>query len=240
MTQVGSIELKMSVPGEQRMALLSLSIDPLMGRLREVWFFDTPDLTLFKNGLVVRARRTQGSDDDTVIKLRPCAPNELPAKYRKSPNLKVEMDVTSTTNVVSASLKGTRPAGEVRSVLTSERRLEKLFSKEQRSFFDEHVPEGVRWEDLVPLGPNIVVFLKWTPPDFTRRMTLEQWHFPGQAPLVELSTKCAPDGVLGLLAELLPYLDERNLTASGEQEPKTRTALEFFASQQAAPALTTQ
>ena len=29
-------------------------------------FFDTPDLTLFSNGVVVRARRTQRADDDTV------------------------------------------------------------------------------------------------------------------------------------------------------------------------------
>ena len=71
MTGVSSIELKINVPADQRMALSGLDLDLMEARLREVHFFDTPDLTLFHNGLVVRARRSQGGDDDTVVKLRP-------------------------------------------------------------------------------------------------------------------------------------------------------------------------
>jgi hypothetical protein len=41
-------------------------------------FFDTPDLALNKAGVVVRARRVQGRSDDTVVKLRPIVPGELP------------------------------------------------------------------------------------------------------------------------------------------------------------------
>jgi hypothetical protein len=43
-----------------------------------VFFFDTPDLRLNKQGVVVRARRVQGRGDDTVVKLRPIVPGELP------------------------------------------------------------------------------------------------------------------------------------------------------------------
>jgi hypothetical protein len=56
------------------MAVSGLELDAMRGRLREVFFFDTPDLTLYRNGLVTRARRTQGDDDDTVVKLRPAEP----------------------------------------------------------------------------------------------------------------------------------------------------------------------
>jgi hypothetical protein len=43
-----------------------------------VFVFDPPDLRLNKSGVVVRARRVQGRGDDTVIKLRPIVPGELP------------------------------------------------------------------------------------------------------------------------------------------------------------------
>src|SRR4051812_46851089 len=157
---VGSVELKMNVPSSDRMALRKIKIDPLKGRIREVVFFDTPELTLYKNGLVLRGRRTQGDDDDSVLKLRPCDPTELPAPFRKSPNLKVEMDVTRQSHVVSASLKGTRPAGTLREVMAGQSPLGKFFSKEQRSLLVDRWPDGLGWVDLVPLGPIYVIVMK--------------------------------------------------------------------------------
>jgi hypothetical protein len=49
MRAVPSVELKMNVPADKRMALSGLRLDPLQGKLREVVFFDTPELTLFEN-----------------------------------------------------------------------------------------------------------------------------------------------------------------------------------------------
>src|SRR5256885_4506593 len=99
-----------------------------------------PDLTLFHNGVVVRARRTQGAVDDTVVKLRPSTLGELPPEVRTSPNLKVEMDVTRGSYVISASLKGERRVGAVHESTKGVRPLEKLFTKEQRAFFEAHRP----------------------------------------------------------------------------------------------------
>src|SRR4051812_26331388 len=56
MVDCGSIELKVSVPPQKRTAMGSLGLDVLNGRIREVYFFDTPDLTLFPHGVVPRAR----------------------------------------------------------------------------------------------------------------------------------------------------------------------------------------
>jgi hypothetical protein len=57
--EVPSVELKMNIPADQRLAISGLQLDAMGGRLPEVVFFGTPDLTLFSNGVVVRARRTQ-------------------------------------------------------------------------------------------------------------------------------------------------------------------------------------
>jgi hypothetical protein len=228
LAEMPSIELKMNVPADQRMALSGLHLDPMAAKLREVYFFDTPDLTLFANGVVTRARRTQGDDDDTVVKLRPVEPASLPPEVRASRNLKIEMDVTRGSYVVSASLKGSRRAGMVREAVTGGRPLEKLFTKEQRAFFADHAPAGVGWEDLVPLGPVLVVVLKWVPDGLTNKTTIEQWHYPGQVPLVELSTKATPQNVLKVYADTTKFVAGHGLSAAGEQEPKTRKALEFF------------
>ena len=56
-----SVELKLTVPMSDRSrAGAALDVDPLEGQIRQVYFFDTPDLALNKQGLVVRARRVQG------------------------------------------------------------------------------------------------------------------------------------------------------------------------------------
>ena len=229
MADVPSVELKMNVPGDQRMALSGLNFDAMQGRLREVYFFDTPDLTLYHNAVVARARRTQGDDDDTVVKLRPADPKSLSPGVQNSKNLKVEMDVTKGSYVVSASLKGQRPAGAVREAVFGRRPLERLFTKEQRSFFAEHAPGDVGWDDLVPLGPVIVILLKWVPEGFSSKTTIEAWHYPGEVPLVELSTKATPQNVLGVFADAVKFFRGHGLSATGAQEPKTRKALEFFA-----------
>jgi hypothetical protein len=233
LAEVPSVELKMNVPADQRMALSGLHLDAMEGRLREVFFFDTPDLALYHHGVVVRARRTQGADDDTVVKLRPAAPDALSPAVRASKNLKLEMDVTRGSYVVSASLRGSRRLGAVREAVSGDRPLERLFTKEQRSFFAEHAPAGVGWDELVPLGPVLVVLLKFVPQGLPRRSTIEQWHYPGEVPLVELSTKTTPQNVLQVFAEGVRFVRDHGLSASGAQEPKTRKALEFFARQHA-------
>jgi len=233
---VAKVELKLNVPAEQRMSLRRLRIDPLQGRLREVVFFDTPELTLFKAGIAIRGRRTQNKDDDTVAKLRPCVPAELPPALRDSPNLKVEIDVSRRSHVVSASLKGKRPAGTLTDVLAGAVSLENFLSSEQRSLVSNRMPAGVGWADLVPLGPTYVVVVKAVPEGSDHKMTVEVWHFPGQVPLVELSTKALPSDVFPVQKEMAEYLEARGLRATGEQEPKTRKALQFFATHPAEPA----
>lgn len=185
-------------------------------------------------GSWVRGRRTQG-DDDTVVKLRPVVPRDLPTAVRTSPNLKVEMDVTRGSYLVSASLKGRRRKGAVDEVLGGERPLERLLTKEQRALIAEAAPKGIDWPDLAALGPVFVVVVKGSPSGFAHKVTVEQWHYPGQVPLMELSTKARPLDAGRLYTKVAQYLRGLGLRATGSQEPKTRKALEFFARRLPAP-----
>ena len=50
--QADTVELKLTVPdANQRSAVMSLGMDPLEGQIRQVVFFDTPELALYDVGL---------------------------------------------------------------------------------------------------------------------------------------------------------------------------------------------
>src|SRR5262245_51228765 len=87
-----SVEIKLTIPESVRYQTLeALQIDPLEARVRQVFFFDTPQLTLNKAGVVVRARRIQDAAADTTVKLRPVVPDELPKPLRKDPAFTIEV-----------------------------------------------------------------------------------------------------------------------------------------------------
>ncbi|MBK7988897.1 MAG: hypothetical protein IPK05_01055 [Comamonadaceae bacterium] len=134
-----SVELKLSVPlTGHRATTKSIGLDPVEAQPRQAFFFDTPDLALNKAGVVVRARRIQGGDADTVIKLRPVDPSTIDPDLRRSAAFKVEVDVMPGGFVCSASFKGVCTGKEVLDVTSGTMPLRKLFFKEQRAFFTAH------------------------------------------------------------------------------------------------------
>jgi hypothetical protein len=227
-----SVELKVTVPEpDQRAAVDALGIDPLDGQMRQVYFFDTPDLDCFKHGVVVRARRVQRRHDDSVVKLRPVVPSELPKEIRKSRASMVEVDAVPGGFVCSASMKGVVRKDGVKMAVAGDMPLRKLFAKEQRRFYAAHAPEGIGLDDLSILGPVFVVKSKWAPADMGRKVVAEVWLYPDNKRVVELSTKCSPHETFQVAAEMRAYLSQHGVDLSGEQEPKTGKALEFFSAE---------
>jgi hypothetical protein len=227
--QVDSVELKMTVPDElRRSAVTALEMDPLEGQIRQVWFFDTPDLALERAGVVVRARRSQGRGDDSVVKLRPVVPAELPDALRTSPSFVTEVDLLPGGFVCSGSLRTQHKGSRVLEALAGERPVSGLFSKEQRAFYGEHAPAGIAIDDLTPLGPVTVLKLKFTPTAFDRRLVAELWFYPDGSRILELSTRCGPAEALTVAVQAKAFLEARGIDLSGVQQTKTRTALELF------------
>jgi hypothetical protein len=227
-----SVELKLTVPeSEHRGTIAALGMDPLDAQIRQVYFFDTPDLALNKAGVVARARRIQGKASDSVVKLRPVVPAELPEELRASPNLVVEVDAMPGGFVCSATLKDNLGPNQVRATILGGKPLRKLFSKEQRSFFAANAPEGIELDGLSVLGPIFVLKLKWTHDDFGRSLVAELWLYPDGSRILELSTKCAPAEIMQVAAETRAFLTGKGVDLSGEQQTKTKTALQFFANE---------
>jgi hypothetical protein len=224
-----SVELKLTIPADrQRATFLNMGVDPLDAQIRLVTFFDTPDLTLNKAGVVVRARRVQGRVDDSVIKLRPIEPDDIPSQQRRSPSMVVELDAMPGGYVCSASMKARIGQDDVQRVLQGKRAVRKLFTKEQRAFYAEHAPGGIDLDELTLLGPIFVLKLNFTPKELKRKMVGELWLYPDGSRILELSTKCAPREMFQVATEARAYLTQRGIDLSGEQQTKTATALGYF------------
>jgi hypothetical protein len=227
-----SVELKLTVPETDQFATArALGLDPLDAQIRQVFFFDTADLALNRQGVVVRARRVQGKRGDSVVKLRPVVPEELPKELRQSPSFVVELDAMPGGHVCSATLKSRADNEEIREVSLGNRPLAQLLSKKQRSFLAEHAPDGPTLDDLAIFGPIPVMKLKFEPDDFPRKLVVELWLYPDGSRVLELSTKCQPRDALLAAAEARVFLSERGVNLSGEQQTKTKKALDFFSSQ---------
>ena len=176
-----SVELKLTVPeADHRSTVVALGADALDSQIRQVIFFDTPDLTLQQHGLVVRARRVQRKGDDSVVKLRPVVPKELPPEVRTSDNFGVEVDALPGGFVCSGSMKAALATGSVRAVMLGDQPIRKLFSKEQRRFYKAHAPDGLELDDLSVLGPIFVLKLKFTPEGFSRPLVGGDVAVPGR------------------------------------------------------------
>src|SRR5262245_22568132 len=194
-----STECKLTVPpSSHRDTIQGLPIDPVESQPRQVYFFDTPDLTLNKAGVVVRARRIAGGKGDTVIKLRPVIPNDLPQELRVDASFNVEVDILPGGYVCSGSFKGRSTGADIWAAVRGERPLRKLFSKPQREFFRRYAPEGIDLDALVPLGPTFLLKGRFDavmgegkgqPP---RAMVVELWLYPDGSRILEISTKCPP------------------------------------------------
>ena len=203
-------------------------MDPLEAQIRQVFFFDTPDLTLNEQGVVVRARRIQGKGDDSVVKLRPVVPGRAPGR---------------AAEVAELRRRGRRDAGRVRLLGVDEGNAGKADVRQRRAagadpqallegaagVLRANAPDGISLDDLAILGPIFVLKLRFAPKELGRRLVAEVWLYPDGSRILELSTKCAPSEAFQVAAEARAFLAGRGVDLSGDQETKTRKALDVFA-----------
>ena len=227
-----TVELKVSIPASaHRATIQGLPMDPVEAQPRQVFFFDTPDLALNRSGVVVRARRRQGGVGDTVVKLRPVVPADLPAEVRRSPSFNVEVDALPGGFVCSGSYKGRCTGQEVIDAARGAAPLRKLLSKQQRAFYKAHAPADLGLDSLVPMGPTFLLKSRFQVKKLQRLMVGELWLYPDGSRILELSTKCLPAEAFQVAAMTRAYLADRGISIGGEQQTKTKAALEFYSAE---------
>jgi hypothetical protein len=68
------------------------------------------------------------------------------------------------------------------------------------------------------------------PVDFARKLVVELWLYPDGSRILALSTKAPPREALTVAEQARAYFQARGVTLTGEQQTKTKRALEYFAS----------
>src|SRR5688572_10169919 len=76
------VELKLTLRAEHvDLAREQLELHDDDAEERDIFFFDTPQLELFDQGVILRARNIHEDDDDSTIKIRPLAAKKVAASW---------------------------------------------------------------------------------------------------------------------------------------------------------------
>ena len=81
------------------------------------------------------------------------------------------------------------------------------------------------------LGPIFVLKGRLMPDELGRRLVVEMWLYPDGSRILELSTKCAPSEAFQVAAEARVYLSGIGIALAGDQQTKTKKALEYFSAE---------
>jgi hypothetical protein len=231
MAATDAVEIKCTIrPDQELRAERAMEVDEDTADVRLVYFYDTPDLDLFKAGVVLRARLVKGDADDSTVKFRPVEPGSIAEDWQRLKGFKLEADWVGDHVVCSASLTDQQQRDEIDEVANGKRAIGKLYSSDQERFLREFYKGPVGFGQLRVMGPIRV--LRWKPKHetFPHELILEEWKLPSGEELVEVSIKAPPDEALQARAEFETHLKQLGLDPEGAQDTKTRTALEHFAS----------
>jgi hypothetical protein len=219
--EVDQVELKLVVP---RQGSRSLGIDPDRGPARRIYFLDTPDLDLYRLGVIVRFRDRPRRRDDAVVKLRPVVPGRVPRWLRHADCFRMEIDALPSHSVCSGALKKRLGRGEVARAVAAGRPLTKFLSPRQRRLLERYAP-AVALGDLTVYGPIDVRCQSIKLRGFDRGLTAERWRYPDGSDLVELSTRCPVDEAAAVAARVSTALRAYGVVPADLQVTKTEIAL---------------
>ncbi|AGZ45074.1 hypothetical protein [Actinoplanes friuliensis] len=217
--QASEVELKLVVPEHRGR---SLGLDPDRKPDRRVYFLDTPDLDLYRNGVIIRFRDRRNQRDDAVIKLRPVEPRRVPGWLRTADRFQVEIDALPDHAVCSGTLKRRLGRNDISRTLAAGRPLTGLLSARQHKLLTRYAPTT---DGLIVYGPIDVRCHSIKLRGLSRDLTAERWRYPDGSDLLELSTRCPIGKATTVAARMSAALRAYGVTPADQQRTKTELAL---------------
>ena len=143
-------------------------------QIRQVAFFDTPDLDLNRSGVVVRARRVQRKPGDSIVKIRPLVPDEVPSAVRKSAAFGVEVDAMPGGFVCSGTMKAEVDDAAVKATMSGRAATSQIAQQGAAgTLLCVRCRTGIQLDELRILGPINVLKVKSSPEGYGRRLVAE-------------------------------------------------------------------
>jgi len=230
-TQEVGVEVKVSIPPYQiHKALKTLHLTLDEGGERSIYFYDTPQLMLYKSGVILRTRKINGEEDDSTVKIRPLDPTRVDPEWFEVDGFKCEIDDTGKKQVTSCSLKTYQKSYEIDEVVEGTRKIKRLFSEAQEEFLRQYQETEVNWDELIVLGPIASHVWELEMDSNRGKIDVELWTLPRGLQFLEFSVKTQPENAVLVRTDIIQFLKSKKLKISTKPIVKTAFALRYFAS----------
>ena len=183
-----------------------------------VYFFDTPELDLLRQGVIVRVR--QGTNNDLTVKVRGAEGNQQ-VNSQLRPHFPCEIDRTGAGENTSYSIQRKYKTPHVPELGNE---IASLLSRPQQRLLQE-AQVSIDWTRVTRIAS--IRSTKWEANVQSpfRKFSLELWDWPAGG-ILELSTRVGPDAGASGYAELQRVVAMKSLPLSASQGTKTRIVLE--------------
>jgi len=187
---------------------------------RDVWFFDTSDLSLINREIVLRARvNRKRNKTESTAKWRRWVSPFAPVRdaWEQLPGFKAEIDASLSEGVPAWSVTDKDLEENLfRAVVEGELRVQKLFNKQQQLLVQSAWPL-LPWDELIAWGP--IESVKW---EVRKGVTIERWTV-GEESVVEISKRGQFQDLA--LGEIREWLSVDGIEAEALEGGKTAWAL---------------
>jgi hypothetical protein len=236
----GNFEIKYVVQEAQvEKAIGALGLEKATAEKRTIYFFDTKELSLFKQAgtsVILRSRTTEGSSKgETTVKLRAKGALEIEEEWKQEErkgeklDFKIEKDqVVTKPFAESYSLDDKEDAKAIRRAVEGKQAIKKIFSSNQEDFIEAKAGANFDWDKLKALGP--VKVMKWELTNQSLNFVAERWDFGNHPPTLEVSIKVNESVAEEMTSKLVDFMRDKGLEQDRNPETKTKEVLEYFTS----------
>ena len=226
------VELKFVVKQSEISEALRIFTQGKQGEVRNIYFLETEEMALSRQGAILRLREELGKRDDSTVKIRGRGASELPdAEFplvrNEKEESKLEKDkVIGGKEARSFSITVKQSKGEIADLRKGKRKLKELFSVKQEKFLRKYVP-NIDWHRLRLLGPVKTEKWKSQPDSFPHELIAELWHLPHceEKEILEFSTKVEKSSAKSAERDLLEMMRKQDVVPSVAPESKTQSVL---------------
>jgi hypothetical protein len=217
-----SVEIKLLLsPPTIQTAITSLQFGKqTAGR---VYFFDTDQLELLKQGIIIRVR--QGTSNDLTLKVRVPEDDQPVDTSRFHEHFPCEINRTGAGEDTDYAVKCKYETQQVPETGVD---IFRLLSPQQKKLLQE-ARVSIDWARVTKIANIKSTSWETTTQSPFHKLALELWESPA-GNIVEISARVGPDEEQSRYAQLQQLLNRKNLPLSASQGSKTSTVLETLTS----------
>lgn len=196
---------------------------------RRLWFFDNQDLSLYDEGIILRA--TQDGVEDHVkfdTKLRPVVIADLDDIWSVEEGFKCELDYYATRHIEGCRLRHKDTKSNLDLVISGSRQPQSLVTLLQQDFLDDGKSTSIQRVHLRVFGPAVILAWQLGTIAGLSGVELEIWQAGRGLVISELSLRVDRASADFASRQLRQHLVITGLNLCIDDEAKTRQVLESF------------